>query len=144
MLNFTLNGIDIKADAEATRIDYKDAWGNHKSRVERKIDIEVKFWGFIIYTDDFFGISFIKSVLQYFLHCYWKRSSKVNRINLSKSLWQHDSTALNFAARQKNNANYLHIYLTENGKTVDEVYLDGQEVIMLDIALGKVLNLLQP
>ena len=143
MIDFSFKGIEVSADAQSNRIDYKDAWGNHKSRIDRQIAIIVKFWNFFI-SDDFFGLSYVKSVLQYFLHCYWKRSSKVNRINLSKSLWQHDSTALNFAARQKNNANYLHIYLTENGKTVDEVYLDGQEVIMLDIALGKVLNLLQP
>lgn len=51
---------------------------------------------------------------------------------------------LNFVARQKDNQHYLHIYVQENGRTTNEVYLDGQETIMLDIALGKAINLLTP
>jgi len=144
MIEFTFKGIEVTADANSEQIDFRDSRGNHRTRFERKVTIGLKFWDFIIESGDFFALSFIKSVLQYFMQCYWKRTSKVSRINFSKSLWRHDGTALNFTARQKNDLNYLHIYLTENGKTVDEVYLDGQEVMMLDIAMGKVINLLSP
>jgi len=45
---------------------------------------------------------------------------------------------------KKNNRNYLQISLHKKGETIKEEYLEGQEVIMLDIALGKALNLLPP
>jgi hypothetical protein len=36
------------------------------------------------------------------------------------------------------------VSIQKAGQTVNELYLDGQEVIMLDIAIGKALNLLPP
>ena len=34
--------------------------------------------------------------------------------------------------------------MTEDGRPAGEVYLSAQEVIMLDIAIGKAINLLSP
>ena len=55
-----------------------------------------------------------------------------------------DAQTLYFAARQKNKKNYLHVSLESNESIVNEVYLDGQKVIMLDIAIGKALYFLTP
>jgi hypothetical protein len=89
------------------------------------------------------------SILHYFMQAYWKRSSKEgSRIELAKVLSRKDykgnQEALFFVARQKDKMNYLQISLAKKGETVKEQYLDGQEVIMLDIALGKAINLLTP
>ncbi len=47
-------------------------------------------------------------------------------------------------ARQKNGIQSLEISVADNGMPAGEVYLSGQEVIMLDIAIGKAINLLSP
>ncbi len=52
--------------------------------------------------------------------------------------------SLYLVARQKNGIHYLEISLIEKGKTANNIYLSGQEVIMLDIAIGKAINLLTP
>ena len=52
--------------------------------------------------------------------------------------------SLCLVARQKNSIHSLEIILIENGKTANNIYLSGQEVIMLDIAIGKAINLLSP
>jgi len=38
----------------------------------------------------------------------------------------------------------LQISLQQSGKTVHEIYLDGQETIMLDIAIAKAISILTP
>ena len=91
----------------------------------------------------------MKSILQYFMQAIWKRSTKQgSRIELAKYLTRKDHQesyeTLCFIARQKDNKNYPQISLVKKGETVKEEYLDGQVVIMLDIAIGKAISLLTP
>ncbi|HEX2768855.1 MAG TPA: hypothetical protein VHN12_06190 [Geobacteraceae bacterium] len=58
--------------------------------------------------------------------------------------YKGNQETLCFVAKQKDKRNYLQISLAKKGETIKEEYLDGQEVIMLDIALGKAINLLTP
>jgi hypothetical protein len=80
---------------------------------------------------------------------YWKRSGKeANKIDLATEINRHhpygDVQTLHFAARQKNKKNFLYISLKVNDSIVNEVYLDGQKVLMFDIAIGKALYFLTP
>lgn len=83
------------------------------------------------------------------MHAYWKRSGKeASKIDLAKVL-QHQSShagrqSLYFVGRRKEKKRFLHICLQQTGTKNTECYLDGQEVIMLDIALGKAINLPAP
>jgi hypothetical protein len=85
------------------------------------------------------------------MQAYWKRSTKDgNRIFLEETLQQEEDGAqarlsLYFKARQKDRANFLYICLShEGGETLNELYLTGREVLMLDVAMGKSVSLLQP
>ena len=91
----------------------------------------------------------MKSCLQYFMQGYWKRSNKEGgKIDLAKGLHHEDfgagRSSLYFVAKQKDKKHYLQISLQQAGETVNEIYLDGQETIMLDIAIAKAIGLLTP
>jgi hypothetical protein len=148
-VEFDFKGIRIAATVEIGQSDYRDADNRRRTRFERDVRVQVRFWDFTIENGDLFELACVKSTLNYFMQAYWKRSSKEGgRIELVKALHHENPRdgrqALYFAARQKNKKNFLHICLTKDGATVDEVYLDGQEVIMLDIAIGKAISLLPP
>lgn len=146
MINFDFKGIRIEATADMQQVDYKDAGGRQRTRFERDVRVFARFWDYIIWSGDFQELAFVKSCLQYFMHGYWKRSSKDGiKIDLAKVLHQeHLSLSLWFIARQKNKKHYLQICLQRAGVTENETYIDGQEAILLDIALGKAINLLTP
>jgi len=148
MIEFDFKGIRIEAEVEITQKDYRDAGGHHKSRFDREISVVVRFWEFTI-GGNLTELAFVKSTLNYFMQAYWKRSSKDGgKIDLAKVL-HHDSPyegkqSLCFMARQKDNKRYLHICLKQPYMKDNECYLDGQEVIMLDIAIAKAIGLLTP
>ena len=148
MIEYDFKGIKVEATVEMTQQDYRDAGGHYRSRFDRHGRIAVRFWGFTI-EGDMTELAFVKSILNYFMQCYWKRTSKEgSKIELAKFL-RHEhkregEQKLFFIARQKNKKHFLQICLQQRGTTVNECYLDGQEVIMLDIALGKAINLLSP
>jgi len=148
MLDFELDGIRIKISGEMEYFEYKDARSQVRTRFERKVNIHVQFWDCII-LGNLQNFSLIKSSLLYFMQGYWKRSGKeASRIDLATEIYRHhphgDAQTLHFAARQKNKKNFLHISLESNDSIVNEVYLDGQKVLMLDIAIGKALYFLTP
>ena len=129
-------------------LEYKDARNQVRTRFERKVNIHVQFWDCII-LGNLQNFSMIKSSLLYFMQGYWKRSGKeASKIDLATEIYRHhpygDVQILHFAARQKNKKNFLHISLESNDSIVNEVYLDGQKVLMLDIAIGKALFFLTP
>lgn len=149
MVNFDFKGISISAVVRMEQSSYKDAGGHSRSRFDKDVSVSVKFWDFILQHGDLYELAFVKATLSYFMQAYWKRSSKQGaRIELVKVLHRKDyhgnQESLCFVARQKNTRNYLHISHVKKAETVNEVYLDGQEVIMLDIAMGKAINLLTP
>ncbi len=148
MLDFELDGIRIKISGELEYFEYKDARNQVRTRFDRQVRIRVQFWDFIIWGN-LQELSLIKSSLIYFMQGYWKRSGKeASRIDLTTAINRHhpdgEIQALHFAARQKNKKNFLHISLESNDSIVNEVYLDGQKVLMLDIAIGKALYFLTP
>jgi hypothetical protein len=148
-VEFEFKGIRVAATVEIGQSDYKDADNRLRTRFERAVRVHVRFWDFFLENGNLQEFAFVKSTLNYFMQAYWKRSSKEGgRIELVKALHHENPRdgrqALYFSARQKNKKNFLHICLTQNGATVDEVYLDGQEVIMLDVAIGRAISLLPP
>lgn len=148
MIEFNLKGIRIEARVHVARQDYRDAGGHYRSRFDREVKVVARFWDFTI-NGDLTEFAFVKSTLNYFMHAYWKRSGKeASKIDLAKVL-QHQSPhagrqSLYFVGRQKEKKRFLHVCLQQTGTKNTECYLDGQEVIMLDIALGKAINLLAP
>ena len=148
MIEFDYQGIQISVRAEVTQQEYKDSGSHLRTRFERDIYVYVKFWGFRIYAD-LTELALIKSTLSYFMHAYWKRTGKEgSRIDLVKAIHRDNQRegreSLYFVARQKNKSHFLQVSIQKAGQTINELYLDGQEVIMLDIAIGKALNLLPP
>ena len=147
MIEFNLKGISITATVEMERYDFRDKGGHYKTRFNRNTLVKADFWGFVV-DNDLTELATVKSTLNYFMQAYWKRSSKAgSKIELATAL-KHDygvqQQSLSLVARQKNSIHSLEIFLIENGKTANNIYLSGQEVIMLDIAIGKAINLLTP
>lgn len=147
MVEFDFKGISIEAEVQMTQQDYRDAGGHYRSRFDREVKVVVRFWDFTI-DGNLTELAFVKSTLNYFMQAYWKRSGKGSEIELAKVLHHEASHAgrqsLCFVARQKAKKRSLHICLQQTGINDIECYLDGQEVIMLDIALGKAISLLTP
>lgn len=148
MIEYEFRGIKILAETDMIREDFKDADNKYRTRFDRHNKVKVQFWEFII-DGSLTELAFVKSSLNYFMQAYWKRTSKEgSRVDLAKGLHHEDSRAgrqsLYFTARQKDNKHFLHICLKQGGATVNESYLDGQEVIMLDVAIGKAISLLVP
>ncbi|MEI6702901.1 MAG: hypothetical protein WCL71_05115 [Deltaproteobacteria bacterium] len=149
MIDFDFKGIRVEATADNQQVDYMDAGNRHRTRFERDVRVFVHFWDFVIWNGNLQELAFVKSCLQYFMQGYWKRATKEgSKIDLAKFLHKEDTRegrlSLYFVARQKDKKHYLQICLQRAGKTVNEIYIDGQEVIMLDIALAKAINLLTP
>lgn len=149
MVRFDFKGIKVEATAKIERNDYTDASNRQRARFDRIVKVTVEFWKFKMWQEDLLEFASVKSTLQYFTHAYWKRTSKQgSKISLAKCLHHNDQfedgRSLSFNARQKNNEQYLHIFTTTGGKIENEVYLDVQEVMALDIAMGKAISLMAP
>lgn len=149
MIEFDYKGIQIVVAAENQQINYKDSGNHQRTRFERDLSVFVHFWDFVIWNGNLQELAFVKSCLQFFMQGYWKRSTKEGgRIDLAKGLHHEDygagRTSLYFVARQKDKKHYLQISLQQAGKIVNEIYLDGQETIMLDIAIAKAISILTP
>ena len=150
MVRYDFKGIKIEAKVLVDRQDYRDGGGHYKSRIDKNSKVVVRFWGFNI-AGCLTELAFVKSTLNYFMQCYWKRTSKEgSRIELYKAIHHcHDShfiypLLLMFTARQKNRTHYLEICFLINGNPEGRAFLDGQEVLMLDIAIGKAISLMAP
>lgn len=147
MIDFNLHGIRVSARALVTRREFRDKGGHYLNRFDREISVHVQFWGFVI-GNDLSELATVKSTLNYFMQAYWKRSSRAgSKIELATALFHDDDfnpQALNMIARQKNSIQSLEISVADNGMPAGEIYLSAQEVIMLDIAIGKAISLLAP
>lgn len=147
MIEFNFKGISVSATVEMERYDYRDNGGHYKTRFNRNTLVKASFWGFAI-DNDLYELATVKSSLNYFMQAYWKRSSKAgSKIELVTALKRNkggNPQALYLVARQKDGIHSLEISLVEKGAPTGKIYLNGQEVIMLDIAIGKAINLLTP
>jgi len=147
MIEFNFKGISVSATVEMERYDYRDNGGHYKTRFNRNTLVKANFWGFAI-DNDLYELATVKSSLNYFMQAYWKRSSKAgSKIELVTVLKRNNGgnpQALYLVARQKDGVHFLEISLVEKGAPTGKIYLNGQEVIMLDIAIGKAINLLTP
>lgn len=149
MISFKYKGICIQATLEEKTREYHDPNRGRRKKIERYTDVSVDFWDYSIRQERFTQVSFIKSVLQYYMQCYWKRSSKQgSKIDLYKTIKQMDlykgEVMLCFAAKQRNNQYSLMISVIQGNPVQQVVYLDIQEVIMLHDAISKAFNLLSP
>ena len=147
MIDFNFKGITVSATVEMERYDYRDNGGHYKTRFNRNTLVKANFWGFVI-DNDLYELAMVKSTLNYFMQAYWKRTSKAgSKIELVTMLKRYNGgnqQALYLVARQKDGIHSLEISLVEKGAPSGKIYLNGQEVIMLDIAIGKAINLLTP
>ena len=147
MIEFNFKGISVSATVEMERYDYRDNGGHYKTRFNRNTLVKANFWGFVI-DNDLYELAMVKSSLNYFMQAYWKRTSKAgSKIELVTMLKRYNGgnqQALYLVARQKDGIHSLEISLVEKGAPSGKIYLNGQEVIMLDIAIGKAINLLTP
>jgi hypothetical protein len=145
MIKFNFKGIEISAIFEMEQHHYKDFDNRQKIRFEKKVHVFVKFWDYKLWDENLQEFAFIKSTLQSFMHACKKEGRK---ITLAKYLRRNDQhwgdLTLWFVARQKNNQYFLQVCLQKAGNTINEIFLDGQEVLMLDIAIGKAIGLLSP
>lgn len=151
MIEFNFKGISVSVKVEMERYDYKDANNRGQTRFNRNVLVIADFWSFVI-DNDLSELAMVKSTLNYFMQAYWKRSNKEGgRIDLAEML-EHGNDypsygfdqKLAFVARQKNKRHFLEITMTEDGKTCGQLYLNGREVIMLDIAIAKAISQLSP
>jgi hypothetical protein len=147
VIDFEFKGICVNATVEIARREFRDSQGHHLNRFDRNTRVKVSFWNFVI-DNDLYQLAMVKSTLNYFMQAYWKRSSKAgSKIELATAL-EHDDVfnlqSLNLIARQKNGIQYLEVSVAEDGNPAGEVYLSAKEVIMLDIAISKAINLLTP
>jgi len=143
-----MDGIKVEIEAELERHEYTDSNRYKHSRFERKMEIRVMFWELII-LGNLQDLSLIKSSLTYFMQGYWKRSGKeVSKIDLVTNIikyYPHGYIwSLHFSTGQKNKKIFLHVSLEKDGLAQHDVYLDGQQVLMLDVAIGKALYFLSP
>jgi hypothetical protein len=145
MIEFDYREIRISATSEMNRYDYKDFNNIGRTRFDRNVSVMVSFWNFVIY-DDLYELALLKSSMSYFMQAYWKRRTKEgSKIELDTSLeHQFSKQTLSLIARQKNNQHSLEVSLVENGFQSKCMRLNGQEVIMLDIAISKVIAVLTP
>ena len=149
MISFKYKGICIQTTLEEKIREYNDPRRGRSKKIERYTEVSIDFWDYAIRQERFTQLAFVKSVLQYYMQCYWKRSSKQgSKIHLRKNIKQMDlykgEIILGFAAKQKNDQYSLQVSLTSNGQVLREVYFDIQEVIMLHDAMSKAFNLLSP
>ena len=147
MIEFNFKGISVSATVEMERYDYRDNGGHYKTRFNRNTLVKANFWGFVI-DNDLYELAMVKSSLNYFMQAYWKRTSKAgSKIELVTVLKRNNGgnqQALCLVAKQKDGIYSLEISLVVKGAPIGKIYLNGQEVIMMDIAIGKAINLLTP
>ncbi len=147
MIDFNFKGISVSATVEMERYDYRDKGGHYKTRFNRNTLVTANFWGFVI-DNDLYELAMVKSSLNYFIQAYWKRSSKAgSKIELATEIFRGDgynARSLTLVARQKNGVQSLEVSVANDGTIAGNAYLSALEVIMLDIAIGKAINLLSP
>lgn len=149
MINFDYKGIEIDATVKMQPVNYMGHGNRQQIRFDREVRVYVSFWDFHIIDGCFHELAFVKSCLQCYIHSYRRRPSKEgSKIDFAKEL-RHENCidgqqSLYFVTRQKNMKYYLQICLMIEGETLNEVYLDEHEAIMLDIALGKAISMLTP
>lgn len=148
MIGFYHKGIRIESTIETTQRYYDHKRDGKRVLLDKNIEVAVNFWEFSIENGNLTELALIKSNLQFYIHCFWKRSSRSGfNLKLEKSIEHMTSNGpltLSFIAREKNKQLSLYIFLMKSGKVIEEIYLDVQEVMMLDIAINKAINMLTP
>jgi len=148
MIYFEFKGIKVEFTADHEPLTYYDVEKKKRTRIGREVRVYLHFWEFMVHNGDLYDWAFVKSVLHYFQQCYWRRNRNGDpRINFSKLLSHEHHYApkmLHFTGRQKDGENYLYIQLFMSGTSGSECYLDIHEVGILDLAVGKAINLMTP
>jgi len=148
VIELDCGAIYMKAFDRLENRSYRDENGNNRNRTEWRIDVYVRIFDYVITNQHFGDLVRLKSALQFFIQNYWRKSSKkgLSRIKLNVEMTRPKfDQILSLIARQKNNEHYLQITYKDVEEGIEKsVYLDGQEAIMIDTALGKMINLTSP
>jgi len=111
----------------------EDRYGTGRDIFVRNVEVGIWFWKY--YVNGLTRLAFIKSVLQAFLY------NRMGDIPAEDFVIEF----LRLKRTQKDGKQFVKFELCEIDGSVDkEEYFNYQEVVMLDIALGKALNFLSP
>lgn len=148
MIAYDYKGVKISAVSELREFSFKLDYRTVK-QLHKVTRVRVSFFDYFVLGENLTDLAFVKSCIQFFTQSYWRhRHKQGSKIDFSKGLTKAatagKSYALYFTARQKNNQHYLHLELLKGEDLVSEEYLDPQEVMMLDAAIGKAMNMLSP
>ncbi len=151
MINFNYKEFWIHAVTESIRREYPALVQGKRNivRYEKESKCLLHFGKFAIDDGNLTEFAFVKAVLQVFIHrCRQRVTKEGGRIDLQTFLPRDENFAkspkLWFSARQKDKKHYLCVFLESEDTITNQVYLDELEVIMLDIAISKVINLMAP
>lgn len=133
MITYHWKNVHIEITKTRVLQRHKDTYGTGRDIFVRNVEVDIWFWNY--YVKGLTRLALIKSVLQSFMY---------NRMgDILVKDFVIDS--LRLQKTQKDGKQYLKFELCEIDGSVDkEEYFNYQEVVMLDIALGKALNFLSP
>jgi hypothetical protein len=151
MIEFKYDGIEIEICNKPEPYKFETAESKPRIGYNKNTVVSVKFWEFIIEDGNLYELARVNSWCYYFMQSFWKRSSKEgNKILLSKTLTheidggKYSSSTLSFDAVVGDKTNKLRIRQENDGKKIGEVFLLIDEVKMLDVVIGKCINMLSP
>ncbi len=120
---------DIKIEIRDKRYYYTHVeMRSHKLSFQNP-KIEVSILGLKL-IDDFTGFAFLKGACQAFMR---------NKLNEKTYVTENNKGSINVSKRKKGSVNSLKL-LVSNEDNQNEYFYDFQDVCMLDIAMGKVMN----
>ncbi len=146
MIEFEYKGIRVEVKTEIRQHTFSIG---SKMHINRHNTVSVHFWDFVI-CDNLYELAVVRSSLNYFMQCYWKRGTKEGiKIDLNTSLEHFDNFGLpqklKLISRQKNNRYNLEVSIADGFDQQSQcMYLNVQEVNLLDIAFAKAISLLVP
>lgn len=148
-MRFECHGIKIDIEAKLVVREILDGKKDTIKRTEREITASTYFFNYSVKDKDLTTYAFIKSVLQTYTSLYKSSQGKIGyKIDLDETIHQtsrpYGMQSLQFASKQKSGINSLYICQKNDNEKVWDVYLRYHEVLMLDIALGKVISMMGP
>jgi len=133
MITYHWKNVHIEITKTQVLQRHKDTYGTDRDILVRNVEVGIWFWKY--YVQGLTRLVFIKSVLQAFLH------NRMGDIPAEDFVIEF----LRLKRTQKDGKQFVKFELCGIDGSVDkEEYFNYQEVVMLDIALGKALNFLSP
>ena len=146
---FNMKDIKITAKACSKQVPYQNLNGS-KLRLDRFVSVEANFFGLMSvnehHVDD---LIFIKAACTYFMHGFWKRNgSPTEHTAFPATRSCAGGRTITLECAQQKNQSSLRIKVKFDDldiiDPVRECYLNAHEVLTLDAALNKTINLIHP